>query len=36
MQINRFFVMRDSLGQQGPGPGGAAQYYFDDYTVYKR
>jgi hypothetical protein len=35
-QINRFFVMRDSLGQQGPGPGGAAQYYLDDYIIYKR
>lgn len=34
--INRFFVMRDSLGTQGSGPQGPAEYYLDDYTLYKR
>jgi hypothetical protein len=34
--INRFFVMRDSLGWQGSGPGGPKEYYLDDYTLYKR
>jgi hypothetical protein len=34
--INRFFVMRDSVVTQGPGPQVPKEYYLDDYTVYKR
>ena len=36
LSINRFFVMRDSLGAQGPGPDGHKEYYVDDVTIYKR
>ncbi|MBN1758953.1 MAG: hypothetical protein JW863_11575 [Chitinispirillaceae bacterium] len=36
LSINRFIVMRDSVGAQGPGPDGPKEYYLDDYAVYKR